>query len=90
MYIEYSELKKVIHESDNKVKNYFDTFGFVVIKNVINKEEFKKFLKEYDHQYQVRANEYSPFLMLLNRLGFSGPKNLDSEKYIMNYLKRLA
>lgn len=74
MYLNYKDLEKSIKNKDQKYKNYFDTFGFLVIKNFIDKNDFNKFLKEYDEQYKKRFNQPSIIYMLLNRLGFKGPK----------------
>ena len=46
MYIKYEDLKSAIEVQDPRIKNYFDTFGFVVIKDVLDKSEFKNLLKE--------------------------------------------
>lgn len=90
MYIEFKEFVQLVQNSDDRVKNYFDTFGFIVIKNVFDRVEFKKYLKEYDLQYQIRANEYSPFLMLINRLGFSGPKKFGFRKIYNELFKKVG
>lgn len=79
MYIDYKEFQEKNIQSDDRIKNYFDTFGFIVIKNVFNNREFKKYLKEYDHQYRVRADEHSPVSMLINRLGFFQVRKIYSE-----------
>ena len=88
MYISYKDLARDIANNDFKVKNYFDTFGFVVIQNILDKAEFKEFLKEYDVQYEIRANEYTPWKMLLNRLGFSGPKKFGFRKIAHELFKK--
>ena len=36
MYFEKSELISSINSGDKKISNYFNTFGFVVIKNFID------------------------------------------------------
>ncbi|HEU5048623.1 MAG TPA: phytanoyl-CoA dioxygenase family protein [Rickettsiales bacterium] len=70
-----SELLEAIQAGDPKIRNYFDTFGIVVIKGLLTKKEFKQLLCEYDQQYAARMGaKKSVVKMLLNRLGFSGPK----------------
>jgi hypothetical protein len=88
MYISYKDLSRDIESGNPNVKNYFDTFGFVVIQDVLDKKEFKKYLKEYDAQYEIRANEYTPWKMLLNRLGFSGPKKFGFRKIAHEIFKK--
>lgn len=85
MYIEHKKLLEYIENGDEKIKNYFDTFGFVVVKNILNKKEFKKYLKEYDSQYNQRTDNPSILTMLVNRFGFTGPVKYGFRKI----LKRL-
>jgi len=85
MYIHYSELENYINANDDKVKNYFDTFGFVVIKGVLDRKQFKKYLREYDLQYKLRVGELSSWEMLLNRLGFSGEKKYGFRQVIKHF-----
>ena len=74
MFWTKDQLMAAIDAKDPTLRNYFDTFGFVVLKGFLNKDDFKKLLKEYDHQYAMRTEKKEPWKMLLNRLGFSGPK----------------
>ena len=74
MEYSYKELKISITNGDERIKNYFDTFGYVVIRGVLSDSEFKEMLREYDRQYELRTGEMSIWRMILNRLGFLGPK----------------
>lgn len=90
MYIGWKDLSRDIESGNPKVKNYFDTFGFVVIQDILDKKEFKKYLKEYDVQYEIRANEYTPWKMLLNRFGFSGTKKFGFRKIVHELFKKVG
>lgn len=81
------DLLQAIANKDEKIRNYFDTFGVVVIRGMLDRQEFKKLVKEYDHQYDLRANRAPFSVMLRNRLGFSGPKRYGF-KYILRSLYR--
>jgi ectoine hydroxylase-related dioxygenase (phytanoyl-CoA dioxygenase family) len=66
---------EAIAKGDSRIRNYFDTFGFVVVRNALDKDEFKKLLTEYDDQYTARTGRVSVRAMLWNRLGLTpGPK----------------
>jgi len=54
MYFSYDELINSISVNDPKIKNYLDTFGFVVVRGVLNSSEYKTMLREYDAQYSKR------------------------------------
>ena len=47
MYFTYTDLVESIELGDHRIKNYFDTFGFVVIKNVLSKSDFKNANTKY-------------------------------------------
>jgi hypothetical protein len=88
MYFKYQDLISSIGNDDKKIKNFFDTFGFVVIRGAVNKSDFKKLLREYDDQYIKRSGELTPWKMLLNRLGFSGEKRYGFRQVARAVLRR--
>lgn len=88
MYFEKSELTLSINSDNNKIKNYFDTFGFVVIKNFIDKSERKKLKRNYDNEFMEKLKEASLIRMLINRLGLSGQR-IFGFRDILNKIKRL-
>ena len=51
MYFTRKELEQSINAQDERIKNFFDTFGFVVIREMIPKKDFKMLLREYDKVY---------------------------------------
>ncbi len=90
MYWQKSELYTAIRHNDPKIRNFYDTYGVVVIKNFLNKQDFKDILKEYDEQYRTRAGKVTPAKMLINRLGFSGPKQYGFKAIAKAILRRDA
>ena len=54
MFCTRQELYSAIDRKDERIKNFFDTFGFVVIKNMLNASEYKNLKEEYDAQYRLR------------------------------------
>lgn len=88
MYFEKSELVSSINSNDNKIRNYFDTFGFVVIRNFIDKTERNKLKKNYDLEFNQRLKEASLVTMFVNRLGLSGER-IFGFRDILNKIKRL-
>jgi hypothetical protein len=87
MYFEKSELISSINSGDNKISNYFNTFGFVVIKNFIDKPDRKKIKKNYDAEFKEKLKEASFFDMFMNRLGLSG-KRIFGFRDILYKIKR--
>ena len=88
MYYEFKDLEVAIKNKDQKIKNFFDTFGFVVIRNIIKKEDFNKLLKEYDSEYERRTNEISIIKMIINRIGFSGEKKFGFKFILQKIINR--
>ena len=41
-------------------KNYFDTFGFIIIRNLFTKDEVKTIEEEFNHRATVASN-FEPF-----------------------------
>jgi hypothetical protein len=88
MYWTKNELDQAMRSGDFKIRNYFDTFGFVVIKGILNKEEFKELYTEYDAQYSQRTGRKSVKEMLWNRLGLTaGPKQYGFKAILKAILK---
>lgn len=54
MFCTKKVLYRAIDQRDLTIKNYFDTFGFVVIKNMLSKSEYNSLKSEYDKQYRFR------------------------------------
>jgi len=81
MYFTRKELEQSINAQDERIKNFFDTFGFVVIREMIPKKDFKMLLREYDKvydKYEIFRNNgeevKSSWYKLLNSLNLRGKK----------------
>lgn len=79
MYVEYSELSKAIDSdctkySNRKYANFYDTYGFLVIRNVLTPEEFAKGVEEYDSEFRRRTDEDTLLRMFLASFSFSRKK----------------
>lgn len=92
MYFQRKELEQSIASKDKRIKNYFDTFGFVVIRNMIPKKDFKMLLKEYDDAYnkwETQRNDgkeiKSPIYKLLNSLHLKGKKKYGIKEAIASF-----
>ena len=75
MYFNAHDLNESIKDNDYRIKNYFDTFGFVVIRGFIDSKDRKSILENYNKEFERRLNEYTFTKILKNRLGFYGPKH---------------
>lgn len=60
MYWEKSELDTFIAAKDFRLRNFFDTFGFIVIRDFLNMAYFEMLSSEYGEQYKARATEIHP------------------------------
>ena len=80
MYVDYLALKSAIENGERSYANFYDTYGFLVIRNVLSRVEFKECVKEYDSEYKRRTGEESILKMLVNRMGLSGPKKYGLRK----------
>ena len=74
MYFLLDEVFSHIKNDDKKIKHFFDTFGFVVIRKAITRCDFKLLLAEYDQQYAIRTGEPNALKMLKNALWLDGKK----------------
>ena len=74
MYVNYVILRKAINDHDQRYANYYNTYGFLVVKNILSRKEFCQCVAEYDAEYRRRTGEESISTMLANRFGFSGKK----------------
>ncbi|MGB0637020.1 MAG: hypothetical protein ACPGN6_06395 [Gammaproteobacteria bacterium] len=79
MYVEYSELSRVIDSNDSKYSNrkyanFYDTYGFLVIRNVLTPQEFAKGVEEYDCEFRRRTGEDTLLRMLRASFSFSRKK----------------
>jgi hypothetical protein len=45
------ELVAAINHKDPRMKNFLETFGFVVVRGLIDSVEIKKLSDEYNHQF---------------------------------------
>ena len=86
MYFSSKELKQSIAANDERIKNYYDTFGFVVIRNMIPSKDFKKLHKEYDRTYNERNNEKSSWYKLFNCLKLKGNKEYGLKEALSSFL----
>ena len=68
MYFTKQELYESINKNDSKIKNYLETFGFIIIKDMLPKNEFVNIKKEFNKQFEERLGEVSIQKMILNRL----------------------
>jgi len=55
MYWDKEVLDTAITSNDPRLRNYFDTFGFIVIRNFLTMNDFEILSEEYDHQYALRT-----------------------------------
>jgi hypothetical protein len=88
MYFEKRELVTSINSNNNKIRNYYDTFGFVVIRNFIDKSERKILKRNYDAEFKKKLKEASLITMFINRLGLSGER-IFGFRDILNQIRRL-
>lgn len=88
MFVKYTELLKSIKTNDRKYANFYDTYGFLVIRGVLTRQEFVKGVKEYDSEYRRRTGEETVLKMLLNRVGFSGEKKYGFRKILATIFKK--
>ena len=51
MYFNAHDLNESIKDNDYRIKNYFDTFGFVVIRGFIDSKDRKSILENYNKQF---------------------------------------
>lgn len=88
MCVTYKELSQAMKSGDRKYSNFYDTYGFLVVMSVLDKNEFNECVKEYDSEYKRRTGELSAWEMLVNRAGFSGPKKFGFKQVIAALYKR--
>jgi len=62
MYFHMDDLEKAINAKDNQIKNYYETFGFVVIKNFIGKNDLSEIKTNYNQEFR-RRKKNSLFLV---------------------------
>lgn len=74
MYFSAEEVNHSIQTNDSGIRNFFNTFGFCVIRNFYSKEDYKTLTREYDRLYALRLGHEPIWKMLANRLGFLGPR----------------
>ena len=85
MYFSAKELEQSIASNDERIKNYYDTFGFVVIRKMIPNKDFKKLTKEYDRTYNERNNDKSSFYKLFNSLHLIGKKKFGIKEALKSF-----
>jgi len=88
MEIDYKNLQSAIIDGDNRYANFFDTFGFIVVRNVIDTLDFQMLLKEYNSQYAQRMEFISIIDMIRNRLGPRSARKIGFKKIILNIIRR--
>ena len=54
MHFDRSTLNAAIIAGDKRIANFLDTFGFVVIRNFLNTDDFAMISEEYHNQYKLR------------------------------------
>ena len=92
MYFTKKELEQSISFNDKRIKNFFDTFGFVVIRQMIPKKDFKMLLKEYDKvydKYEIFRNGgkevKSSWHKLFNSLNLKGKKEFGIREALASF-----
>ena len=88
MEVTLKELEIAIRDCDRRYANFFNTFGFLVIRNAIPSGDFKNLLREYDEQYTDRLEPISILGMLRNRLGPKEHRKVGFKKILINILVR--
>ncbi len=88
MYFHIDDLEKAIKAKDYRIKNYYETFGFVVIKNFIRKNELSEIKVNYDQEFRRRRKEFTFFGLLKNRLGFDGPKEVGFRALLRKFIRK--
>ena len=88
MYVNYDALQIAINNNDQRYANYYSTYGFLVIKNILSRKEFSQCVSEYDTEYRRRTGEESAWAMLANRFGFSGKKRFGFRKIVSSILRK--
>ena len=68
MFFSKKELDESINNNDFRIRNYLETFGFVVIRNIIEDEHFGELDREFDSQLEARIGETTILSMLCNRI----------------------
>lgn len=81
MYVKWSKLKSAIKDNDQSYRNYVKTFGFLVIKNFFDSEEYKKWIEEYDKCYLNHFKK--PFKEIMNKKAGQAmvPNFVDDSEY---------
>ena len=70
MYFTRKELEHSISFNDKRIKNFFDTFGFVVIRQMIPKKDFKMLLKNMI-RYTINMKYLEMVVKKLNHVGIN-------------------
>jgi hypothetical protein len=60
MYWTKSQLDAAIEAKDYRFRNFFDTFGFIVIREFLNEMDYIDLANEYSVQYRMREKEIHP------------------------------
>jgi len=68
MFFSRDELVDALENDDSRIRNYLETFGFVVIRGLIPKNQVAGLKKEFSSQLERRSSEVSVIKMLANRL----------------------
>jgi len=88
MYFHINDLKKAIKAKDYRIKNYYETFGFVVIRNFIKKNDLGEIKINYNQEFKKRKKEFTFFGILKNRLGFDGIKEVGFRALIRKFTRK--
>jgi hypothetical protein len=54
MYFAKPVLDAAMSANDKRIANFYETFGFVVIKKFLGQPDFKMLSAEYNSQYAIR------------------------------------
>ena len=68
MFFTKKEFIDSIERDDLRIKNYLETFGFVVIHDLLDSDTLSKLDNEFEKQFEGRISEISISEMILNRL----------------------
>ncbi len=88
MEVNFKELGLAIQSGDRRYANFFDTFGFIVIRGVLNSADFRMLLREYDAQYTQRMEPISILNMIRNRLGPKPERKIGFKAILKNLIRR--
>ena len=83
------ELIESIENKDQRIRNYLETYGFVVIRGLVDTDSYHELKKEFEKQFEDRIGAKSILAMLSNRL-FSKNKKYGFRNILRHMLRPLG